>query len=68
MELAKRYGSPTLELACGTGRISLMLAQAEYEITGIELSPEMLVIARERQQQLPEDAQAGISFIHGYSN
>ncbi|MBE0527198.1 MAG: class I SAM-dependent methyltransferase [Candidatus Thorarchaeota archaeon] len=49
MELAKRYGSPTLELACGTGRISLMLAQAEYEITGIELSPEMLVIARERQ-------------------
>lgn len=47
LELAKRFGSPILELACGTGRITLLLAEAGYEITGIELSLEMLEIAQE---------------------
>jgi SAM-dependent methyltransferase len=62
--LAKRFGSPILELACGTGRITLLLAQAGYEITGIELSPEMLEIAQEKLQQLPEEVQSRVSLNH----
>ena len=58
LDLAERFGSPILELACGTGRITLTLAQAGYEITGIELSPEMLEIAQGKLRQLPEDVQA----------
>ncbi|MHA2396608.1 MAG: class I SAM-dependent DNA methyltransferase [Candidatus Thorarchaeota archaeon] len=65
LELAKRFESPILELACGTGRITLLLAQAGYEITGIELSPEMLEIAQEKLRQLPEDVQSRVSLIHG---
>ena len=57
LELAKRYGSPILELACGTGRITLLLAQAGYQITGIELSPQMLEIAQEKLRKLPEEVQ-----------
>ena len=65
LELAKQFGSPILELACGTGRITLMLAQAGYEITGIELSHEMLEIAREKLEQLPDDVQSRVSLYEG---
>ncbi|MHA2210953.1 MAG: class I SAM-dependent methyltransferase [Candidatus Thorarchaeota archaeon] len=65
LELAKRFGSPILELACGTGRVTLMLAQAGYDITGIELSPEMLEIAQEKLRELPEDVQSRVSLNHG---
>jgi SAM-dependent methyltransferase len=65
LELAKRFGSPILELACGTGRITLLLAQAGHDITGIELSPEMLEIAEEKLQHLPEDVRLRVSLNHG---
>ncbi|MHA1944002.1 MAG: class I SAM-dependent DNA methyltransferase [Candidatus Thorarchaeota archaeon] len=65
LELAKRFGSPILELACGTGRITFMLAQAGHEITGIELSSEMLEIAQEKLRQLPENVQSRVSLNHG---
>jgi SAM-dependent methyltransferase len=65
LELAKRFGSPILELACGTGRITFLLAEAGHEIAGIELSPEMLEIAREKLQQLPEDIQSRVSLKQG---
>ncbi len=65
LELAKRFQSPILELACGTGRITLLLAQAGYEITGIELSPEMLDVAQDKLRELPEDVQSRVSLNHG---
>ena len=37
-----------LDLACGTGSLSLLLAQAGYEVTGVDLSEEMLTIASEK--------------------
>ena len=65
LELAKQFGSPILELACGTGRITFMLAQAGYEVTGIELSHEMLEIAKEKLEQLPDDVQSRVSLYEG---
>ncbi|UCE10633.1 MAG: class I SAM-dependent methyltransferase, partial [Candidatus Thorarchaeota archaeon] len=65
LELAKRFGSPVLELACGTGRITIILARAGYEITGIEISPEMLEIAQEKLRLLPRDVQSRVSLKHG---
>jgi SAM-dependent methyltransferase len=47
-ELARRTGGPLLELMCGTGRVLLPLAEAGYSITGVDISPAMLAIARER--------------------
>ena len=48
IELAKQVGGRTLELACGTGRVLLPIAQAGCDITGIDLSPHMMPKCRER--------------------
>jgi SAM-dependent methyltransferase len=45
-QFATRCGSPILELACGTGRVLLPLARQGYEVTGVDVSPAMLAIAR----------------------
>ena len=41
-----------LDLACGTGILTAILAERGYDMTGIDLSPEMLSVARE---SCPED-------------
>jgi len=45
---AERTGGPLLELACGTGRLLVPLAQAGYEITGVDVSPALLSLARRK--------------------
>ncbi len=53
-ECVQMYGDPILELAVGTGRIAIPLAQAGHRITGIDLSAAMLAEARHKaaDQQL----------------
>ena len=41
-----RYGEPVLELACGSGRLTVPLANEGINITGIDISEEMLEFAR----------------------
>jgi SAM-dependent methyltransferase len=40
-----RYGEPVLELACGSGRLTIPLAEAGIEIMGLDISEEMLNLA-----------------------
>ena len=47
-QFAARCGSPILELACGTGRVLMPLARDGYQVTGIDVSPAMLEIARHK--------------------
>jgi len=42
------HGCDLLDLGCGTGSFSLLLAKAGYAVTGIDSSPGMLKIAREK--------------------
>ena len=49
-QFARRCGSPILELACGTGRVLLPLAEEGYRITGIDVSPAMLAVARRKAE------------------
>ncbi|HTK08426.1 MAG TPA: class I SAM-dependent methyltransferase [Ktedonobacteraceae bacterium] len=44
---AELCGGRILELACGSGRVLLPLAQAGYEVTGVDTSDAMLQIARQ---------------------
>ena len=46
--LAKKFGSPILELACGTGRISLPIARLGFAIYGIDISKPMLRIFKKK--------------------
>ncbi len=41
-------GAHVLELGCGTGSICLRLSQAGYHMTGLDLSGEMLAVAKEK--------------------
>lgn len=45
---AARTGGPLLELGCGTGRALIPLAEAGYDVTGVDLSPAMLSRAQAR--------------------
>jgi len=47
---AQSIAGPLLDLACGTGRMALHLAAQGYQITGVDIVPEM--IARARQKML----------------
>jgi len=49
--LARKYGGPVLELACGTGRISMALAEKGFRVTGLDLSPEMLSEAKRKSAE-----------------
>jgi cyclopropane fatty-acyl-phospholipid synthase-like methyltransferase len=44
---AELCGGKILELACGSGRVMLYLAEQGYEVTGIDNSEKMLELARE---------------------
>jgi SAM-dependent methyltransferase len=46
-EMARRAAGPILELMCGTGRVLIPLAEAGHQITGVDISPAMLAIARQ---------------------
>ena len=45
---AKRPIKTVLDLACGTGTLTWLLAQRGYETVGVDISPEMLAQAREK--------------------
>jgi SAM-dependent methyltransferase len=46
--LARRAGGPVLELACGSGQLTVPLADAGADVTGLDLSPAMLARAAAR--------------------
>lgn len=43
-------GDRVLELACGTGELSVLLSAGGYEVTGVDLSEDMLMMAREKAE------------------
>jgi len=59
--LADRTGGPLLELACGTGRLSVPLAEDGHKLVGMDISPAMLNVARQKA----EAAGVPITFLEG---
>ena len=47
-ELARGQGQRVLEVACGSGRVLLPLVKAGFEVVGVDVSPHMLAVAREK--------------------
>jgi len=45
LALAARTGGPVLEIAAGSGRVAVPLAEAGYEVTAVDIDPAMLARA-----------------------
>lgn len=53
LEIARKTGNPVLELGCGTGRLTIPMAQNGVDITGLDIVPGMLDRARQKAGGLP---------------
>lgn len=52
-KLANRFGGPILELGCGSGRITIPLAEQGYEVNALDISERMLFDLQEQTKHLP---------------
>jgi 2-polyprenyl-3-methyl-5-hydroxy-6-metoxy-1,4-benzoquinol methylase len=52
---ARSLGVPLLDLACGTGRMALRMAELGYQVTGVDITPEMIGWARQKAAQYVRD-------------
>jgi SAM-dependent methyltransferase len=50
--LAKQAGGNVLELACGTGRVGIPIAKQGFSVTGLDVVPGMLDVARQKSEGL----------------
>ncbi|RLQ98154.1 class I SAM-dependent DNA methyltransferase [Falsibacillus albus] len=53
-------GDRVLDLGCGTGELSIGLAEMGYDVTGVDLSEDMLMVAKDKA----ENSNVAISFYH----
>jgi SAM-dependent methyltransferase len=51
--LAQEAGGSVLELACGTGRVTIPIAQLGFSVTGLDIVPGMVERARSKSIGLP---------------
>jgi SAM-dependent methyltransferase len=56
-------GRPVLELGCGTGRVLVPLARAGVEVTGLDLSSEMLARCRARIAGEPHEVSERVQLV-----
>ncbi|MFN0147497.1 MAG: class I SAM-dependent methyltransferase, partial [Dehalococcoidia bacterium] len=54
-----------LELGCGTGRVTLPMAEAGFEVVGLDLSAGMLAEAERKLADMDEDVRRRVQFIQG---
>lgn len=60
-ELIAEHGAPVLDLACGTGRYTIPIAQRGHAVTGVDINPRMLA----RGPEKAERAGAKIEWVEG---
>src|SRR6266481_4048204 len=64
-DAVREFGDPVLELGCGTGRITMALAEAGKRITGLDLSERMLERAIKKRAALRVEARERVHFVQG---
>jgi len=65
LSLAGDCAGPVLELACGTGRVLLPLARHGARVTGLDISPAMLAVARRKLAQVEPEVRARVTLVEG---
>ena len=61
VDVARQQAGPVLELACGTGQLTVPIALAGFPTTGLDQSTAMLEVAKKRASA----AGASVEFLHG---
>jgi SAM-dependent methyltransferase len=64
-EAAREFGDPILELGCGTGRITMALAEAGKRVTGLDLSERMLERAVKKRAAYRVEARERVHLVQG---
>jgi len=64
-DAARDFGDPVLELGCGTGRITMALAQAGKRVTGLDLSERMLERAVKKRSALYTEERERVHLVQG---
>lgn len=64
-EYARECGGEVLELACGTGRVLIPIAQQGIAITGLDASAQMLAIAEKKRSTLPKGRGKHVRLLQG---
>lgn len=65
VKLAKDSDGSVLELGCGTGRMTFPIAEAGKNIVGLDLSSDMLSVARQKLSRMSEELKKRIHFVEG---
>jgi SAM-dependent methyltransferase len=63
VEAAQAAGGPVLEVGCGTGRVLIPTARAGVDIFGLDASPHMLAVCRDKLRQELVEVQARVRLI-----
>lgn len=64
-EYATKLGGDILELGCGTGRVTIPLAELGSNVTGLDLSESMLNIFNEKLLDQTEEIRSRINLVKG---
>ena len=64
-DAARDFGDPVLELGCGTGRITMALAEAGKRVTGLDLSERMLERAAKKRAALFTEERERVHLVQG---
>jgi ubiquinone/menaquinone biosynthesis C-methylase UbiE len=65
VEAAATCGGPILELGCGTGRITMPLAESGLRVTAMDISQKMLERAEAKRGALSADQREGVRLVEG---
>lgn len=63
VEAAQAAGGPVLEVGCGTGRVLIPTARAGVDIIGLDASPQMLAVCRDKLRQEPAEVHARVRLV-----
>src|SRR5260370_4502074 len=62
-DATREFGDPVLELGCGTGRITMALAEAGKRVTGLDLSDRMLERAEKKRAAVCVEARERVHLV-----
>jgi ubiquinone/menaquinone biosynthesis C-methylase UbiE len=63
LKMAEKFGPRVLECAVGTGRLAIPLAQAGFEVCGIDRDPSMLAWAEKKWEAVRAEAKGSLRLV-----